>query len=128
LLTALIAAAPFALPPAAAGAQTIGNWSLPQIVPGAANGRVTRHDCRRQGEDEEIVVCGRPQDDARYRVSPSQDGFDPDGPIESVSRERNRMLEGGEAGTGSCSVVGAGGWTGCFAIAVNRARQQRAGH
>lgn len=128
LRNVLVAAGFSALAPAVAGAQSMENWSLPQASPGTANGLVTRRDCSRGSEGDEIVVCGRRNDDARYRVPPSVNGFDPDGPMESVSRERNRMLEGGEAGTGSCSTVGAGGWTGCFALAVNRARQQRAGH
>ena len=83
--------------------------------------------CRRALEDDDIVVCGRRSDDSRYRLPPLAEGFDPNGDVPSVSRERNGLLEGGESGIGSCSNAGAGAWTGCFAIWVKHRQQQRAG-
>jgi len=82
---------------------------------------------RCEAEDNSaIVVCGR-RDPDRYRLPLRDEGFDPNGPLESVARERNRLMEGGETGIGSCSNVGPGGWTGCFAIAVKHRQQQSAG-
>ena len=70
----------------------------------------------------DVLVCGRSEQ--RYRLPPKQ-GFDPNGPVDSVLRERSRLLEGGESGTQSCNfVVGAGSWTGCEVKAMERARQQ----
>lgn len=127
LWSAIIAAGLFALPSAAAGTQTADAWSLAQDLPRDASIQLTRRDCPPRGGDQEIVVCGRREDSSRYRVPPSENGFDPEGPMESVSRERNRWLEGRDIGIGSCSTVGPGGWTGCFARAVSKAQQQRAG-
>jgi hypothetical protein len=76
----------------------------------------------------EIVVCAQvKQEDSPYRLPLRDQGWDPDGPVESVARERSRLTEGGEAGIGSCSTVGAGGFTGCFQNAMKRRQQQRAG-
>lgn len=81
--------------------------------------------CPRGGPSEDIVVCGRR--DGRYRLPPRDQRFDPSGLQESVARERGRLLEGGEAGIGSCSTAGPGGHTGCFEQQVKRRQQQRAG-
>ena len=81
---------------------------LPRIVP---DGR-----CERPSEnlsEEQLVVCGRRIPPDRYRLPIRPDGFDPNGTVESVSRERHRLYEVGDAGIGSCSTVGPGGWTGC---------------
>jgi hypothetical protein len=109
-----------------ADAQAINGWSLPRPLPRNTLIQPPGRGCAPPSEDEEIVVCGRRQDNSRYRLTPTRGGFDPNGPEESVSRERHRWMEGGEAGTGSCSAVGAGGWTGCFARAVRRSQEQNA--
>jgi hypothetical protein len=75
---------------------------------------------------DSITVCGRPDGAGGYRLPPPQ-GFDPSGPIDSVSRERHRMLDVGATGTGSCSPVGPGGWTGCMLIRWREANEQYAG-
>jgi len=65
----------------------------------------------------EITVCGKDQarERARYGVRQPDKGFDPNGPVDSVSRERHRLLDnGGDATMGSCSAVGASGATGCL--------------
>ena len=78
--------------------------------------------CEKDGE--EIVVCGeRPLNDP-YRLPPQTEGFDPWGGIDSVSRERNKLLGPGPAGNGSCTVVGPGGWTGCDVEVIKQAEQQ----
>lgn len=68
-------------------------------------------DCDGPASESEIVVCGS-SDQARYRLEPSE-GWDPNGTVDSVLRERRRMLELGDTGISSCSTVGPGGWTGC---------------
>jgi hypothetical protein len=76
--------------------------------------------CRSTTRTGEITVCAhQPSDNDRYRL-PLRDedrGFDPLGPVDSVSRERQRLLDGDGASQdltrGSCSSVGASGWTGC---------------
>lgn len=78
------------------------------------------------GERDEIVVCGRRNENEQYRIRPPAH-FDPEGTMESVSRERHRLIDdNGATGIGSCSNVGPGGWTGCFFRDVKRAHEQRA--
>lgn len=74
----------------------------------------------------DIVVCGRRSGNGGYRL-PDSDRFDPAGPIDSVSRERHRLLDVGAAGIGSCSTVGPGGWTGCMFEDWRHADEQYAG-
>lgn len=89
----------------------------------AAEARIVQ-DCSKAAFDEEITVCGRRDHPDAYRLPPQNDGFDPNGIIESVSRERHRLMEGGESGIGSCSATGAAGWTGCFHKEVREKQQQ----
>lgn len=66
-----------------------------------------------------ITVCGRTRDEQnrRFRMPADPDrGFDPSGEMESVSRERHRLMDGApgqDLTRGSCSIVGASGSTGC---------------
>jgi hypothetical protein len=79
--------------------------------------------CGAHPGDDEIVVCGR-GDSSRYRLPPARRGFDPNGPVDSVALERHRLMDVGASGIGSCSTVGAGGWTGCWARAVRQSELQ----
>ena len=75
--------------------------------------------------EAEIVVCGR-RETEKYRLPIRPDGFDPKGMMESVSRERNKLLQEGDSGIGSCSTVGPGGWTGCGARQFKQRLEQEA--
>lgn len=90
--------------------------------------QVLTPDCENARGDE-IVVCGRRDEPrSRYRLPEEPDrGFDPEGPYESVSRERNGLFDVGASGIGSCSNVGPGGWTGCSANAFRRQIEQHHG-
>ena len=76
-----------------------------------------------EGQDDEIVVCRR-RDNEKYRLPIRENRFDPGGATDSVSRERHRLIEEGDAGIGSCSTVGPGGYTGCFPQNIKRRQQQ----
>ncbi|HEX8193537.1 MAG TPA: hypothetical protein VF552_11635 [Allosphingosinicella sp.] len=115
-IAALLCCAAAALPLAPASAQP----------PSAAPAPAPEVPCTAPADPQEIVVCGR-SDDARYRLPVPGGGFDPRGVVDSVSRERNRLLEVGAAGIHSCSTVGPGGWTGCDLRRWREAHQQRAG-
>ena len=82
-------------------------------------------DCARQRALGDIVVCGR-DGDSPFRLPEAMrdPGWDPKGPARSVSRERNRLLEGESGGLGSCTTVGPNGMNGCHAKGVWRKREQ----
>jgi len=76
--------------------------------------------CAAFRREDGITVCARTkaETDRRFRLPQMPDhGFDPLGPVDSVSRERHRLIDGDGANTdltrGSCSPAGASGWTGC---------------
>lgn len=109
-------------PAAAAGAQTMGP-PAPQpplrIAP-------PPEECENRTAGEEIVVCGERESDERYRLPLVRDRrFDPGGTVDSVSRERNRLLGGSSAPLGSCTTVGPNGMTGCHSQGVWQRREQR---
>lgn len=77
------------------------------------------------GKGDEIVVCGSRRERSPYRLPPTAGGFDPAGTVDSVSRERHRLIEHGDSGIGSCSASGPGGYTGCFHRQVKNRCQQK---
>lgn len=81
-------------------------------------------DCRMPA-DGAVIICGRRE--SPYRLPPAMrdPGFDVDGAVDSVSRERHKWMEAGASGTGSCTNSGAGGWTGCMVKGWEAADQQR---
>jgi len=105
------------------GAQAAAQAPKPAPVPPAPK---IVPDCRGGGQD--IVVCGRRGERSPYRLPPQPEGFDPDGPVSSVSRERHRLYEAGGTGIGSCTNVGPGGWTGCDFLHWKDEHHQRDGN
>ena len=84
-------------------------------------------NCPVSGDSDEAVACGR-RSRSPYQLPEQREGFDPAGSIDSVSRERNRLLDVGATGIHSCSPVGPGGWTGCDIIRWKEAHEQWDGH
>ena len=110
--------------PAAAAAQA------PQQEPGDPVSRLNTKPfsmgCPERQPGEDIVVCGRRRQYSPYRLpQPREQRFDPWAGVASVSRERNRLMEGELGGLGSCTNIGPGGMTGCHEKGVQRSRQQR---
>ena len=81
-------------------------------------------ECAVGSTSDEVVVCGRRERGEQYRLPLRQDRFDPGGPVASVSRERNSLLEGQGSALGSCTNVGPNGMTGCLNKEVWRRREQ----
>lgn len=84
-----------------------------------------------RGRSGEIVVCRRGGATERYRIPEAvrPDGFDfHQEEVDGVSRERHRLLEGGEGGIGSCSASGPWGASGCLRQKFRAWEQQKAGH
>jgi hypothetical protein len=109
----------FLAQPAADPAPSVPVVEAPRIVP---DGR-----CERPSEnlsEQELVVCGRRVEPDRYRLPIRPGRFDPKGAVDSVSRERNRLIEEADGGIGACTNVGVAGPTGCFGRAVKRRCEQ----
>jgi hypothetical protein len=84
--------------------------------------------CPPKRNANEVVVCGQSDEDPPYRLPKTfrDQGFRVDGAADSVSRERHKLMDAGAAmGTGSCSSVGPGGWTGCMVRQWRADEQQR---
>jgi len=106
-----------------AQASQLGPEDSPYLDAAARASPVARR-CDREARGDEIVVCGRRNETERFRLPIRPDGFDKRGPIDSVSRERHRLIQEGDEGIGSCSTIGPGGYTGCFHRNTKRRCQQ----
>lgn len=74
---------------------------------------------------DELVVCGRKEEKDRFRIPEPLRG-DPNAPANQAWGERFKSLEYvGRSGTESCSPVGGGGFTGCFAQLSRLAKAER---
>lgn len=78
-----------------------------------------------QSQGDDIVVCARKGEEERYRIPEPLRG-DPNMPSKQAWGERVRSMEYvGRSGTESCSPVGSGGATGCFAQLSRLAKAER---
>ncbi|MBV9931896.1 MAG: hypothetical protein JO013_13260 [Alphaproteobacteria bacterium] len=84
--------------------------------------------CPTAGSAGEIVICARRPDNERYRIPKEiRDREATDDPASTSWAERAQSLEYvGRTGIQSCSTVGPGGFTGCWADLVRTARGERA--
>lgn len=82
--------------------------------------------CDPAQSDSEIVVCARLDESERFRIPPELRG-NPNAPANQSWSNRVQSLEMiGRTGTGSCSPIGAGGFTGCTQRLIAQARAERA--
>jgi hypothetical protein len=117
-MTALFAIAPSAL--AQSGGQTAvpDTEKVKQVI-------VYGNDPCPMSDSGEILVCARLPDGDRYRI-PKELRTDPNDPRVQSWVNRAQALEYvGRSGTESCSPVGAGGATGCFAQLAKAAKEER---
>lgn len=75
---------------------------------------------------EEIVVCARRGEDDRYRIPEALRGNTELRDNESWAVNARQLETVGRTGIQSCSTVGPGGFTGCWAEMMRQAREQRA--
>ncbi len=77
-------------------------------------------------EGDEIVVCARQDEKERYRIPENLRGEEPGSTRNEAWTNRVRSVEYvGASGTNSCSPVGGGGFTGCFAQMAAAAKAER---
>ena len=69
--------------------------------------------CPRSTESE-IVVCSRRPESERYRLPKNQQLQGSRQQRQSWARQSQALTTVGNTGTGSCTNVGGGGWTGCW--------------
>jgi hypothetical protein len=70
------------------------------------------------------AICVRAPERDRYRIPQNlrKRTLTPDS--QSWSVRSQAAMEAGKTGTGSCSAVGAGGWTGCWLEQMKQAREE----
>jgi hypothetical protein len=118
LFAAAIAAAALVTSAAAAAPRRAGEERVNALI-------VYGSDPCPRGEGDEIVVCARKPEGERYRIPPNL-RLDPNDPANQAWASRAQTLEYvGRTGTGSCSTVGPGGWTGCLNRLIQDARAER---
>ena len=117
---------------AAAVTLAVGYAALPapamaQAAPNIAEIIVYGNDpCPRGANGEEIVVCARKPETERYRIPKElRDAPSTDPASQSWANKAESLEYVGRTGIQSCSTVGPGGWTGCFAKMLSEARQER---
>ena len=104
----------------------------PSAAQTGAGERITRvivygSDPCPRGTEGEVIVCGRRPDSERYRIPRElRDEVTADDPESTSWAARAQSLEYvGRTGIQSCSTVGPGGFTGCWAEMMRAARNER---
>jgi hypothetical protein len=79
------------------------------------------------GEDKcpRDTICVRAPESERYRIPKEFRDRTPKPSDQPWSNRVQSMEYSGASGTGSCTPVGAGGWTGCYAKMLRQAQQER---
>lgn len=75
--------------------------------------------------DEVIVVCARRHEDDRYRIPEPLRGNSEIADNQSWAANARELEYVGRTGIQSCSTVGPGGFTGCWAEMMRQAREDR---
>src|SRR4051794_2717003 len=82
--------------------------------------------CPRGASGDEIVVCARKPETERYRIPQELRNAPSDDPASQSWANKAESLEYvGRTGIQSCSTVGPGGFTGCWAQMLSAARAER---
>jgi hypothetical protein len=104
----------------------------PVALPAQTGDRVTRlivygNDPCPRGEGDDVVICGRRGENERYRIPEElrDDDADADPESESWAVRATSLEYVGRTGIQSCSTVGPGGFTGCWAELMRAARAER---
>ena len=82
--------------------------------------------CPTNASGDEIVVCARRPESERFRIPKElREPIEITPENQSWAAKANNTLNAGAAtGIGSCSAVGAQGWTGCWAEQMRQARAE----
>ena len=109
-----------------------GAFAAGIAAPAAAQERISRviiygkDVCPRGSSGEEIVICAHKPETERYRIPKElRDAPSTDPASQSWANKAESLQYVGRTGIQSCSTVGPGGWTGCFAQMLAAARAER---
>lgn len=80
--------------------------------------------CPTDSSGDEIVVCARRPESERYRIPKEVRPRTQSPQSQSWAVRSQSALSTGRTGTDSCSAVGAGGWTGCWAEQMRAAKAE----
>jgi hypothetical protein len=118
---------PFALALAAGAGFAAANAQAPETQ---ADGRrvsqliIYGDDACPPSTAEEIVVCARRPEDERFRIPEPLRGSSAPRDNESWASRAQSLETVGRTGIQSCSTVGPGGYTGCWAEMMRQAREE----
>lgn len=71
------------------------------------------------------TICVRKPESEKYRIPEELRRVEPSAQSNSWAERARSMEYVGASGVNSCTPVGAGGWTGCYAQMVRQARDER---
>jgi hypothetical protein len=100
---------------------------LPMLIPAApAQAQRTDRVLTIFGEDKcpEDTICVRAPERDRYRIPKELRGPSILPENQSWAARSASVLDTGKSGTGSCTAIGSGGWTGCYMEEMRKARAE----
>ncbi len=80
--------------------------------------------CPTNASGDEIVVCARRPETERYRIPKEVRPRSQAPQNQSWAVRSQSAMSAGRTGTDSCSAVGGGGWTGCWAEQMRAAKAE----
>jgi len=80
--------------------------------------------CPTNASGDEIIVCARRPETERYRIPKEVRSRSQAPQNQSWAVRSQSAMSAGRTGTDSCSTVGGGGWTGCFAEQMRAAKAE----
>src|SRR5258707_14707123 len=104
---------------AAGGFSTLPAPALAQAAPSTREITVYGTDPCPRSTDTAVYVCNRRPETERYRLPKSQQLQGTRQQRQSWANQAQTLTTVGKTGTGSCSPVGPGGFTGCLSHQIN---------
>ncbi len=108
---------------AAGGFSTLPAPALAQAAPSTREITVFGTDPCPRSTDTAVYVCNRRPETERYRLPKSQQLQGTRQQRQSWAKQAQTLTTVGKTGTGSCSPVGPGGFTGCLTQQINENRK-----